>query len=181
MLDQDVIGRKMMLRSLANIHRADGEVWVIRCAPGREERARFAREIGAHEVELLVPPLDVLIERASRRPNPVAVEQAIQKWMLKEHGLSRPRSKHRTGGQARRVRAETFALKGTVCAICGHDGATESGHVISLADRPGQALSVEGREPVHGTSGRCPVCHRACNQEQGRRPADEMFRPRLAW
>lgn len=180
-LDQDVIGRKAMLLGLAQIHRVTGEVWVIRCVPGQDERARFARSIGADDVVLLCPAIEELHARADARPNPKATRLAIRKWFLKEHGLSVPKSVHRTGGRARAVRAATFAEKGTTCVICGHEGATESGHVVSLADDPGQALSSAGREPVHGTSARCPTCGRACNQEQGRRHASEMFRPTLSW
>jgi hypothetical protein len=67
---------------------ADGQVtdaWVIRTAPGPERRAHIAALLGA-EVVLLVPPLDVLIERAALRDDPAATERAIRRWLAIEAG-----------------------------------------------------------------------------------------------
>lgn len=180
-LDQDVIGRKAMLRHLARIHSTTGEVWVIRCAPGPEARARFARSIGADDVVLLCPDESTLSERAAARPNPAGARQAIRAWMLKEHGLTRVRSAHRSGARARRVQRETFEVHGDTCWICGHGGARESDHVVPLSSAPGQPLVVDGRLPAHGANARCPVCGRACNSERGAKPKDQVFVPKVAW
>jgi len=180
-LDQDEIGRKAMNRGLASIHRATGEVWVIRCAPGAEARARLARSLGCDEVKLLCPPMEELERRAFERVHPERELAAIRKWMLVEHGLSVPKGAHRTGRRARRVREQTFEEYGDICHICGHAGAGESDHVETLSSRPGQLLTVSGRRPAHGTSARCPTCRRACNQERGASSMSKVFVPKGAW
>lgn len=78
-------------------------------------------------------------------------------------------------------------LFGYRCVICGHAGAREAGHVVSLAERPDQALNPYAMRPLHGSNSPCPVCigangkRRCCNQEQGTRRLDEMFRPKTEW
>lgn len=180
-LDQDVIGRKAMNRHLAAIHRTVGEVWIIRCAPGEMQRAALARRLGCDDVVLLCPDIETLHERAASRDNPAAARQAIRNWMLKEHGLSVPKGAHRTGHRARLVRAETFERYGTTCWICGHEGAGESDHVVPLSNQPGQALTVSGRRPSHGSNSRCATCGRACNQERGASRMSDVFVPNVEW
>lgn len=61
-----------------------------------------------------------------------------------------------------------------VCAICGHLGAGEADHIVSLSRAPDQPVDPTLIRPTHGTSSRCPTCPpgrngrlRACNQERG--------------
>jgi hypothetical protein len=176
-IDRRVLGHKTYHRRVSDLGRTTGEVWVIEGAAGPDARANLARRLGADEVVVVCPDEATLLSRATTGADRVG----IRNWLVKEHGLSRVRSPHRSGHLAREVRAATFVTYGTVCVICGHDGATESGHVVSLAVAPDQPVSAEGRRPVHGGSAPCPVCHRACNQQQGTRSMDATFRPRSAW
>lgn len=70
-----------------------------------------------------------------------------------------------------------FALYGTVCVICGHEGAGDAGHNVALATDPDQPLDPTTMRPTHGVLSRCPTCRRACNQEQGTRPLAEAAMP----
>lgn len=181
-LDQDAIGPRAMQRGIAALGRETRDVWIIRCAPGPEQRARLAHALGADRVELLLPDPHELERRAMCRPEPHRVLMAIRKWHLAEAGLSgKVRGAHRGGRQARAVARETFAVYGTVCWICGHEGAGESDHVVPLSSDAAQALTVGGRRPAHGTSARCPTCGRACNQERGASMATDVFVPKTVW
>lgn len=78
----------------------------------------------------------------------------------------------RSGRPARRVAAQTFQRKGTICAICGHHGASDSDHIVPL-DLGGDPLALSNRQPVHGKTPcyQCPPYPngkpRRCNQTKG--------------
>lgn len=80
-----------------------------------------------------------------------------------------------------------FAMYGTVCHICGHEGAGEADHLEALADNPHQPISPHAMRPSHGTSAPCPVCKtadgkpRQCNQERGARPMAGPLITSQAW
>jgi 5-methylcytosine-specific restriction protein A len=59
----------------------DVDVWVIRSVPSVEHRAELALSIGATEVVVLTEPRDVLVARASQRPNPSATVRIIDWWL----------------------------------------------------------------------------------------------------
>lgn len=62
----------------------------------------------------------------------------------------------------------------TTCHLCGHAGAGEVDLLVPLS-RGGDYLDPSNLAPCHGTSSRCPVCRRACNQSKG----DGTARPRM--
>lgn len=102
-------------------------------------------------------------------------------------GVRMARSPHRAGARWNRARQIVFATWGTVCVICGHEGAHEVGHLDALAHNPQQRIDPMRMRPMHGSNAPCPVCKgnsgkpRCCNQEQGIKSIDEMFSPRNAW
>lgn len=53
----------------------------------------------------------------------------------------------------------------TVCALCGHEGATDADHIVP-PDKGGGRYDVGNLQPAHGVLG-CPVCGRKCNQSKG--------------
>lgn len=57
-----------------------GRAWVIRSAPQATAREELAHHIRADEVLVLLPPSDVLTERAQQRPDPIATHAAIAAW-----------------------------------------------------------------------------------------------------
>lgn len=63
---------------------------------------------------------------------------------------------------------------GTLCHICGHEGATTADHLIPLAVWPEQPLDPKLSRPAHGTGNPCPTCDRLCNQEKGTKTAEEV-------
>lgn len=84
-LDQDVIGAKAMRAGLAHIAvMTDGTAWIIRCSPGRQQRAALAQQIRADHVVLLLPPEAELTYRAARRPNARRQIQAVRDWIKRE-------------------------------------------------------------------------------------------------
>jgi hypothetical protein len=98
-----------------------------------------------------------------------------------------PRSRHRTGRPWRRAKAQMQATYGDICHLCGHPGAGEADHLDALAIDPTQPIDWRRLRPAHGSNYPCPTCPgndrrgRACNQERGIRPADQVFRPKGAW
>src|SRR5688572_3149767 len=98
-----------------------------------------------------------------------------------------PRSLHRAGYRFQQARARMFATYGTVCVICGHEGAREAGHLEALAHNPMQPIDHTRMRPMHGSNAPCPICKgnngkpRCCNQEQGIKDIETMFAPRHAW
>jgi hypothetical protein len=64
---------------LAHVSSAD-EAWVIRSLPDPIERVAWATALDA-ELVTLVPPLDLLTDRALRRPDPAATIHAIHTWL----------------------------------------------------------------------------------------------------
>lgn len=74
-----------------------------------------------------------------------------------------------------------FALYGTVCHLCGHDGATEADHLTPVSVDPGQPVDPHAMRPAHGSSAPCPTCGRACNQARGTRETGAWFAPAVDW
>lgn len=85
-------------------------------------------------------------------------------------------TKHRTGRPYRTARKRMFAIYGTICHLCGHDGAGEADHLDPISLRPGQPVDPHAMRPSHGSNAPCPVCvgadgqPRKCNQERGIKP-----------
>jgi hypothetical protein len=191
-LDQDEIGNAAMRRGLAQVAAMDtGTAWVIRCCPGPDQRAALAQQIRADEIVLLLPSEADLIARATHRPNPRRYIQAVRYWLDIEAGTTAPpvkraatpapRSRHRGGRPYRRARAHMFAMYGTVCIHCGHDGAGEADHLTPISVDPTQPIDPHLMRPSHGSNYPCPTCRRCCNQERGTKAVDSMFRPALDW
>lgn len=65
-------------------------------------------------------------------------------------------------------RKKVFTTYGTVCWLCGHEGAREVDHVIPRKIAPELFWSLHNLRPAHGSNGKCPVCGKACNQERRR-------------
>lgn len=60
----------------------DGAI-VIRTLPGRDRRDALAARLGA-DVVLLVPPREVLLERAAQRADPRQTIRDIDRWLARE-------------------------------------------------------------------------------------------------
>ena len=75
--------------------------------------------------------------------------------------MSRPNPGGRRWQAFRQV---VFATYGRTCHLCGHDGANQVDHVISVLEAPHLAWDLQNCRPAHGTRNRCPVCGRCCNQ-----------------
>lgn len=86
----------------------------------------------------------------------------------------------RKGRPYRRARQQMFALFGTVCHICGHEGATDADHVEPIASNPDQRVTALALRPAHGVRG-CPTCGRRCNQSRGAKPVEQLLRTSRAW
>lgn len=80
-----------------------------------------------------------------------------------------------------------FARYGHTCHVCGHGGANEAGHIVSLKDQPHQRLNPDAMRPMHGSNSPCLSCNgvdgkpRCCNQEMGTKALTSVFRPALDW
>ncbi len=79
-------------------------------------------------------------------------------------------SRHRAGRPYRRARAEMFAIYGTVCHLCGHEGAGDADHLSPVSLDPGQPVDPHLMRPAHGATSPCATCGRKCNSERGARP-----------
>jgi 5-methylcytosine-specific restriction endonuclease McrA len=85
--------------------------------------------------------------------------------------LTAAQRRGRSGRPADRVRQQTFQRYGTRCAICGHEGASDSDHIVPIS-RGGDPLALSNRQPAHGRVP-CTVCPpvngkpRRCNQSKG--------------
>lgn len=102
------------------------------------------------------------------------------------------RSKHRVGRPQRTARLLMFAEQGTICWLCGHEGAGEADHADPISLNPDQPVSADRMMPAHGSSSPChhPDCverkkkPRSCNQERGNlvnRKRTATYAPRMAW
>jgi hypothetical protein len=84
------------------------------------------------------------------------------------------------------------AGNGTMCHICGHQGATEADHLVTVAEDPNQAHHWTTMRPSHGVNPRAGhpgPCHhpdclainngkpRACNQGRGKGSLADQARP----
>jgi hypothetical protein len=98
-----------------------------------------------------------------------------------------PRSRHRAGRPYRRARGQMFAMYGTICWICGHDGAGEADHLVPISIYADQPVDPHAMRPAHGSSAPCPVCPlrngepRKCNQERGAGRVVKPLRTSQAW
>lgn len=90
-----------------------------------------------------------------------------------------PRSRHRTGRPYLRARAQMFAHYGTVCHLCGHDGATDADHIVPITVDSEQPVDPHGMRPAHGVRG-CSTCGQRCNQVKGNR-SKTFYMPALSW
>ncbi|MFD4658018.1 HNH endonuclease [Kitasatospora sp. NPDC058444] len=91
------------------------------------------------------------------------------------------RARHRSGRPYQRARRAMFAIYGTVCHICGHEGAGEADHLTPVSVDPGQPLDPHGMRPAHGANAPCPTCLRLCNTERGARPITKAVRTSRDW
>lgn len=171
-LDQDVIGAKAMNKALAALPAIAGTVWVIRCTPGPARRAALARRLGATRVELVVPPLDVLLHRARQRPDPRRTIAQVHGWLRQEQAnppprtrATRPRAAATTterglgwAHQQERQRALARLQPGAPCPLCGHPM------------HPRQRLDLDHSVP-RALGGRGPrrLAHARCNRQAGQR------------
>ncbi len=95
--------------------------------------------------------------------------------------------RHRNSSRFRRAREQMFMMYGTVCHICGHDGAGEADHLTPLNLDPDQPVDPHAMRPAHGSSAPCPVCvgstgtPRKCNQERGQGPVSAPLRTSREW
>lgn len=80
-------------------------------------------------------------------------------------------------------KAEVRARWGTVCHLCGHEGAGDADLLVPLAVWPDQPYDPNGARPAHGVYSRCSICHMACNQSRGAKllNANEPYKPQLSW
>lgn len=85
-LDQDVLGPTGYQAALDDLlaNPQPRRAWVIRCLPGPTRREAFARMIGATRTVLLLPELEVLLQRAGARPDPARHRAAVQAWLDRE-------------------------------------------------------------------------------------------------
>lgn len=93
---------------------------------------------------------------------------------------SRARRRHHSAARpARRAREQMFAIYGTVCHLCGHDGADSADHLVPISVWPDQPVDPHGMRPAHYLP--CPTCGRRCNSERGARVPAEPLRTSEQW
>lgn len=63
-------------------------------------------------------------------------------------------------------RAEVVAKYGTICHLCGHDGADSADHLIPLSVWGNQPYEPMLARMAHGIGG-CPTCNLKCNSSRG--------------
>jgi 5-methylcytosine-specific restriction endonuclease McrA len=80
------------------------------------------------------------------------------------------RSRHRAGRPYQRARRQMFAIYGTRCHLCGHEGAGEADHLVPISLDPGQPIDPHGMRPAHGANSPCPTCGGKCNSSRGAGP-----------
>lgn len=91
------------------------------------------------------------------------------------------RGRHRTGRPYQRARREMFAIYGTICHLCGHDGAGEADHLVPISIDSTQPVDPHGMRPAHGANAPCPTCGRRCNASRGNRPITKPLKTSEAW
>lgn len=74
----------------------------------------------------------------------------------------------RRGPAYNKWRLRVFAMWGTVCHLCGHEGADSADHLIPLAQWGNQPYDPRISRPAHGIAG-CPTCEVKCNSSRGNR------------
>jgi hypothetical protein len=75
-----------------------------------------------------------------------------------------------SGRRWQKFRQVVFASYGRTCHLCGHDGANQVDHLLTVLEYPQYAWTLENCRPCHGTRNRCPVCGRCCNQSRRQGP-----------
>lgn len=173
-LDQDVIGATAMRQGLTQVAgMTSGTAWVIRCCPGPQRRATFARQIGATDTVLLTAPAEELIARAAHRPTPRRHIQAVRDWLRREAldapvrsaGAHKPRPAKTTtergyGWEHQQARArairELRRAGADLCPYCCCD---------MTADMP---LDYDHYPPLAlGGGGERRLTHSSCNRRAG--------------
>lgn len=81
-------------------------------------------------------------------------------------------SSGRRGRPWARIRKQVLTEAGGICYLCGHPGAGDVDHRISLAQW--RAMGGHPEDPAnlgaaHGALSRCSTCGRCCNQAKGNR------------
>lgn len=69
------------------------------------------------------------------------------------------------GRHAQRLTALTLSTYGTVCWLCGHDGADSADHILPRSR--GGSDAIENLRPAHYSA--CATCGKRCNQARGNR------------
>lgn len=65
-------------------HHPTARAWIIRCAPFAHSRRLLALEVDATSTVVIVPPIDVAVERARERGSDyMGTAAAIQRWYRK--------------------------------------------------------------------------------------------------
>lgn len=90
------------------------------------------------------------------------------------------RSPHRSGHRYRTARTQMFQMFGTVCHLCGHEGADSADHLEPVSLNPQQPVDPNLMRPAHGVEG-CPTCGRKCNQERGNRGGIPQLKTSQQW
>jgi hypothetical protein len=57
-----------------------GTAWVVRCQANGHRRRSLAFSLRATSVVVLKPPMDVVLERAQHRPDPIKTGRLIRDW-----------------------------------------------------------------------------------------------------
>lgn len=78
------------------------------------------------------------------------------------------RARHSNSRPGRRARLQMFAIYGTVCHLCGHDGADSADHLIPISVWPQQPIDPHLMRPAHGRP--CPTCGIRCNRARSAGP-----------
>jgi len=60
-----------------------GRAWVVRTVPVAADRVALARRLRADRVLVLLPPVEVLMARAERRPRPWVTKRTIRQWLAR--------------------------------------------------------------------------------------------------
>ena len=76
----DRANRRMRSGIWAVANSADGTSWVIRCVADGHQRQHLAAKLKADEVLVLKPDIDVVLDRAGKRPDPVATQRLVRDW-----------------------------------------------------------------------------------------------------
>jgi broad-specificity NMP kinase len=76
----DRANRRMRTGIWAVATSTTGTSWVIRCVADGHQRQHLAAKLKADQVLVLKPDLDVVLDRASHRPDPIATQRLVRDW-----------------------------------------------------------------------------------------------------